>query len=218
MQTKTFTIGVELKDAQKGAVRAAFVSFGKKDHDGDVLFPSAFVPGQEAPMVWSHQWDKPIGRGRVLVEPDRAVFEGQFNLNTSWGKDAFEAVKFAGDLQEWSFGFQIPPGGSEMGTWQGEPVRLIKGPMNLFEVSPVLKGAGVDTQTLALAKAAGPSAATADLARIRDELRARMARDPARSELRAIKARLDAQRAADTARQQAEVLAARARYLSLRRS
>jgi len=148
--TKALADLVWQKDAA-GSLRATFSTFNVVDHDGDVTLPSAFQDGQPVPMVWSHDWARPVGRGRIEIKTDRAVFAGTFNLKTSWGRDAYESVKDMGELQEYSYGYA--PIESEPGTMDGQNVRFLKR-LQVFEVSPVLVGAGKDTGTERI-KAAG---------------------------------------------------------------
>src|SRR5262245_28186939 len=148
MDTKYVTGPGELKaGADAGALRAVFSTFGVVDRGNDLVTAGAFTDGQEVPMVWAHDWHKPVGKGTVRVLPDRAVFDGRFNLATTWGRDAYEAVKFAGPLQEYSFGFRVTD--EESADVGGERVRVIKG-AEVFEVSPVLVGEGLGTHTLTL--------------------------------------------------------------------
>jgi HK97 family phage prohead protease len=139
------------KDADTASLRAVFSTFGVVDHDGDVTLPTAFTDGQPIPMVWSHDWSRPIGRGAIKVLPDRAVFEGRF-FTTAAGREAYESVKQMGDLQEYSYGYA--PLEAEPGVLDGQPVRFLK-KLHVFEMSPVLVGAGVGTGTERL-KAADP--------------------------------------------------------------
>lgn len=155
-ETKEVRARAEVKaDAPDGSVRAVFSTFGVVDHDGDVVLPSTFTDGQPVPMVWAHDWTRPVGKGVIRVDGERAVFDGTFNLKTSWGRDAYEAVKDAGDLQEYSWGFKTTD--TEYGEKDGRRVRFIKA-ANVYEVSPVLVGAGIGTGTLAVKAqgAAGP--------------------------------------------------------------
>jgi HK97 family phage prohead protease len=131
-------------DAPAGSLQATFSRFGVVDRDGDLTLPSAFQDGQRVPMVWAHQWTEPVGDGTIRVLSDRAVFEGQFWTDTIDGEQAYKKVKRAGDLQEYSYGFQIRDAGP--GTHDGQPVRVLKS-LEVFEVSPVLVGAGIGTGT-----------------------------------------------------------------------
>lgn len=128
-----------------GTISAVFSTFNTIDSDGDVVMPSAFTEGQEVPLTWSHDWSNPVGKGIVRVQPDRAVFEGQFWLDTTDGEQAYRKVKNAGSLQEFSWGFRVLE--SEPGTFEERAVRFIKR-AEVFEVSPVLVGANRDTYTL----------------------------------------------------------------------
>jgi HK97 family phage prohead protease len=117
------------------------------DSDGDIVRSSAFTDGQEVPMVWSHDWTMPIGKGKVVVEPERAVFNGRLWLDTDDGVQAYRKIKNAGTLQEFSWGFRILD--AEPGEQDGMPVRYIT-KAEVFEVSPVLVGANRETYTLAI--------------------------------------------------------------------
>ena len=143
---KTLRVPMTLKSdgADEGAVNAVFSTFDVVDSDKDVVLASTFTHGQEVPMTWSHDWTAPVGKGRILVEPAQAVFDGAFFLKTSWGRDAYESVKAMQALQEWSWGFKIVEAVSEMR--DGEPVRVIR-KATVYEVSPVLVGSGIGTFT-----------------------------------------------------------------------
>ena len=143
---KTLRTAMTLKDdgADESAVSAVFSTFEVVDSDKDVVLATAFTHGQEVPMTWSHDWTAPIGKGRILVEPAQAVFDGAFFLKTSWGRDAYESVKAMGSLQEWSWGFKLLEATQEI--WNGEPVRVIR-KADVYEVSPVLVGSSIGTFT-----------------------------------------------------------------------
>jgi HK97 family phage prohead protease len=146
METKWVKAPMEFKGDQ-GVVQAAFSTFNVVDRDGDIVEPSTFKAGQSVAMVWSHDWKNPIGKGVVRVDAEKAVFDGQFFMDTFDGEQAFRKVKAMGDLQEWSWGFNITD--SAMDVVDEQPIRRIKG-AELFEVSPVLVGANRETQTLSV--------------------------------------------------------------------
>jgi hypothetical protein len=135
----------EIKEAAEGAtegrVVARIATFNAKDADGDITLPGAFGE-QTVPMVYGHDWlSMPIGKGRIYEEGDSAIFDGQFNLDIEAGREAFASVKFMGDLQEWSYGYEVKD--YEM----TKDARILKS-LGVKEASPVLVGAGSDTQTL----------------------------------------------------------------------
>jgi len=120
-----------------------------KDHDGDVTVPGAFKPGQEVRIsAYNHgSWSSalPVGKGVIREDGDKAVLDGQFFLNTQHGSDTFTTVKELGPLMEWSYGFDVVE--SSTGEFDGEDVRYLKD-LDVFEVSPVLLGAGIGTGTV----------------------------------------------------------------------
>lgn len=149
---------VEVKDYDAGVVEAVFSKFNVRDLDGDVLTKDAFIPNTRVKMsAYNHaSWESghlPVGVGHIEVNDDCAVLKGKFFMNTSVGKETFEVVKGLGDLAEWSFGFTVAE--AEFGEFEGKQSRFLKR-VNVFEVSPVLKGAGIGTGTLDI-KSAGAS-------------------------------------------------------------
>jgi len=149
------SIDFALDTDMEGKVEAVFSVFNNVDSDGDVVLPNSLKSFKglegEVPMVWSHKWENPIGKGRIVQDDDKATFKGEFIMSSESGKEAYEIVKAMGDLQQWSFGFQVDD--AEQGTFQkdgqSEEVRYIKS-ATVFEVSPVLVGANQSTYTVAV--------------------------------------------------------------------
>ena len=130
-------------------------------------------------------WDGalPVGKGAISEVGDWAVFKGGFFLNTSGGRDAYETVKALGPLAEYSYGYYVRD--FSFGQQDGKDVRFLKG-LDVFEVSPVLIGAGIGTHTLAIKGGGpGPGAPYAEHATwIRDAVKAFLERTDARVEWR----------------------------------
>lgn len=151
----TKRLAVEVKDAGAGLVEAVFSTYGVVDHDGDVTMPGAFRNGQEVRIsAWNHgSWSGalPVGKGVIEDRGDRAVLVGQFFLDTASGAEHFAVVKGLGSLQEWSYGFNVTR--YSHGDHEGQEVRFLED-LDVTEVAPVLKGAGIGTHTL-LVKSAG---------------------------------------------------------------
>lgn len=147
---KTFS-GVEFKDEAQGLVTSKISTFGVIDSDGDVTSKSSFVDGQPVIMsAYNHQSWKgalPIGHGKVFTNSTEAIFEGQFLMNTTHGSDAFHTVKALSDvqLQEWSYSLRGIK--SSQILVEGRKARHLDS-FDVNEVSPVIKGASVDTRTL----------------------------------------------------------------------
>ncbi len=143
---------VEIKDADKGTVEAVFSTFNAIDADGDVTLPGAFDDGAEWMIsAYGHKsWDGalPVGKGVVRATDTEAVLEGQFFLDTLAGLDTFRVVKNMGPLQEWSY--SCSPDKFSYGEFEGKRVRFLEHIKSGGEVSPVMKGAGINTRTTAV--------------------------------------------------------------------
>jgi hypothetical protein len=151
MKRKTFEQG-SLKLLQKpGEFECVFATLGVVDKEGDVITQGAIGEQDVRISAWGHDWGKlPVGRGRTLERGDKAVCEGEFFLDTEGGAETYRVVKGLADLQEWSFGYDVQD--SEPRSEGGRTLRKL----SIFEVSPVLLGAGVGTRTTAIKTAEGP--------------------------------------------------------------
>lgn len=150
LDTKHITTAAEWKaDGPVGSLRAVISTFDVVDMDGDVVASTAFKDGQAVPMVWAHDWSRPIGKGVVRVEAKRAVFDGQLFMDTPDGQYAYNTIKGLAELQEYSWGFRILE--AEPVTVNGQDARRITS-TEVFEASPVLVGAAGRgrTRTLSL--------------------------------------------------------------------
>lgn len=139
--------------SEEGEVMVAFARTGVVDYDRDYTFPGAF-PAKDVPIsAYGHNsWPErggvlPAGKGRISEVKDLAVLRGGFFVDTTSGRDTYLTVKHLGDLQEWSYGFDVtakadPPAGVKAR-------RGIKS-LDVHEVSPVLLGAGRETGTMAI--------------------------------------------------------------------
>lgn len=135
-------------DNDAGTVEAVFATLGVVDLDGDRIMPGA-VGNQEVVMsAYGHRsWDGalPLGKGKVFERGDKAIFEGQFFMDTAHGADAFRTVKGVGDLQEWSFA--LLNADYNVVNEDGKDIQEVT-KIDIPEVSPVLRGAGIGTRTV----------------------------------------------------------------------
>ena len=148
---KAFT-PFEFKLSETGDVTVAFSRFGVVDSDNDVTFAGSMPVGKTVPMsAFGHtSWDGalPTGKGAIRETADLGILDGSFFMETDQGRNAYHTTKAMADLQEWSYGYAVlPPSGP--GMFGGKRVRELR-KLDVFEVSPVLKGAGVGTATLAI--------------------------------------------------------------------
>lgn len=149
---KTFSGEFKILDEAQGIVEAAISTFGVIDSDGDVTSKSSF-PADGHPVIMSaynHQSWKgalPYGYGSISTTDTEAQFKGQFLMDTSHGADAFRTVKALSEqgLQQWSYSLtDIKAHKGNIGT---KMARFLDS-FDVAEVSPVIKGASVDTRTL----------------------------------------------------------------------
>jgi len=151
---KSFT-GIELKKDKPGFFTARIATLNVIDKDGDVTLNGAFPDGKQILIsAYEHgSWSGalPVGKGFVHEIGNEALVDGEFNLNIESGKEHYEAIKFAPQLIEWSYGFKILALDEDNANWRDNPkvYRVLKS-LDVFEASPVLRGAGVDTATLAI--------------------------------------------------------------------
>jgi HK97 family phage prohead protease len=147
MKIKTFQSAMEIKaDGQPGEFRAVFSTFNVIDKDRDVTTPGAFKDGQAVRIsYWGHRWqDLPVGKGVIHQDEKQAWVDGAFFLDTMAGRETYQTVKNLGELQEWSYGYDVLD--SSFGKFQEQDVRFLRS-LDVAEVSPVLLGAGIDTRT-----------------------------------------------------------------------
>jgi len=164
-KTETKTLSVEVKEADEGIVIAQFATLGVKDLDGDVIATGAFGEQTVKVSAFGHESWKgalPVGTGTISEDGDAAIAKLNFFMNTTHGRDHFETVKGLGDLGEWSFGFDITDRAEPDDEQKEHGVnRILKG-LTVHEVSPVFRGAGVGTQTLAVKAEDDPPAVESD--------------------------------------------------------
>lgn len=149
MHTKTAG-SMKINDEAAGEVSAVFATLGVVDAHGDVTRKGAFSPEDVLISAYGHETWKgamPVGRGSIREVGDEAIFTGKFFMDTTAGRDTFHTVKATGELQEWSYGFDILE--SDKGEVEGKQVQYLD-KLKVYEVSPVLIGAGKNTRTLAV--------------------------------------------------------------------
>ena len=149
MQTKSFEI--KQLDAE-GQFEAVIATLGVVDHDGDLTEKGAFGT-QEVIILPAHDARSvALGKATITERGKKVIATGQLNLEIPAAKDLHSALKFdlgtgKEALQEWSYGFRIEKAKDEI--VDGVTVRHLLD-LKVFEISPVLRGAGRGTGTLAV--------------------------------------------------------------------
>jgi len=157
MDRKSLAI-VEMDEAGKGLAKLG--SLSGIDHDGDTYAPGAFMwkssEGQWCSILPCHDWRAmPFGKARVYEAGDDILAEINLNLDCQAGRDWHAALRFDLEkgvaVQEWSYGFNSLD--ADFHVRGDSRVRVLKR-QDVMEVSPVLRGAGLGSGTLALKNAA----------------------------------------------------------------
>lgn len=145
---------IELKKLDDNGVGLAQIAtLSAVDADGDTYAKGAFGK-QDVIILAGHSWDGvPLGKGQTFEEGDHAFAEFRLNLDTTAGKEWHQALSFdmnpknGPPLTEWSYGYRVLESSDEVR--DGKAVRVLEN-LEVFEVSPVVKGAGIGTHTVAL--------------------------------------------------------------------
>ena len=95
-----------------------------------------------------------MGKGVIHADDEKAWVDGSFFMDTQSGLETYKTVKNLGELQEWSYGFDVLK--NSFGKFEEKDVQFLES-LDVFEVSPVLLGAGIGTQTTAIKSAGGDS-------------------------------------------------------------
>lgn len=159
MSTKV-THGTKLLKAQsegEGVVTVAFAQLNVIDHDADVTIPGAFEPGQKVKVCQTGHAHgiRVAGAGTIVGEQEIdgalwAVAELKFFLNTEAGREEYATIKALDELghtQEFSYGYDILE--AAPGQMDGRSVQILKR-LSAYEISPVLRGAGIGTHQLSV--------------------------------------------------------------------
>ena len=156
--TKQFSGARLLKaDEERGEVEVVFATLGVVDAHGDRIAPGAIGKQAVAISAFGHgSWfgELPVGKGVTFERDNEAIFAGQFFMDTEKGRETFKTVRNMAELQEWSFSLMDVEYALSSKTDDPQVFDLTK--IDVDEVSPVLRGAGVNTRTLAV-KAADDS-------------------------------------------------------------
>jgi HK97 family phage prohead protease len=169
MQHKKLTAPIadfKVMDDQQGIVEAIVSVFGNRDYAGDRVLPGFFQDSlaKKLPkIVFSHDWNRPIGKtleAKELLPGDPMLpknladmgglwVRGQLNLDVQDGKDVLSHLKF-GSLDEFSFGYDVE---QEQYNAKDKVNDLIKG--TIYEWSPVLVGCNPATALLGVKSVTG---------------------------------------------------------------
>jgi hypothetical protein len=156
-ETKALAGAFSIKNENNGEVEAVFATLGVVDRDGDIIQKGAVKNGQKVTMsAYGHDaifGARPAGKGTVTERGDDAVFNGRAFLSTRDGQDTWAVLKEMGGDQQWSFGYRVLQSNTPTDAQKKDGARRVITSLDIFEVSPVLEGAGIGTHTTAVKEA-----------------------------------------------------------------
>jgi hypothetical protein len=159
MELGTKAVGaLQLKNAALGEVEAIVATLGVVDRDAEIIAPGAIPNGAAVKLSgYGHDamlGEAPVGKGQLFAQGDTVRFKGRFFLSTQRGAESFATVRELGGDQEWSFGFALLESRAPSAPERARGAQKVLTRLDPFEVSPVIRGAGIGTGTLS-AKRAG---------------------------------------------------------------
>jgi phage head maturation protease len=157
----------EVKNEARGEVAAVVSSLDTVDHDREVIRASAIRGGSAKVKISFYGHDAvfgeaPVGKGIITTENGKGILRGNFFMSTTRGREAFETVKALGADGEWSIGFRVLKDSQPDDEWKAKGAERMIDEIELFEVSPVLRGASPNTATLGVKAAEIGPVAQAD--------------------------------------------------------
>lgn len=138
-------------DESTGKVIARFGHSGVRDLHGDMIVAGAIgVQDVQVSQFGHMSWmgSLPVGKGATREDGAELFADLDFFMQTTHGRDHFETMKALGDLGEWSFGFDILEHRDATEEERAIGIDRVLVKLEVFEVSPVLRGAGIDTATV----------------------------------------------------------------------
>lgn len=157
MDTKRYTPeDMKLDSNGEGTFTAVFATLDAIDRDGDTYDPGVFGEQDVKISQYNHgSWKEgaaalPIGIGKIYENGNKAIISGEFDPEDDDAMKTYRKLKYfasKGHNTEWSFA--LPDVEWRKETRDGQEVRVLT-KIKVPEVSPVLMGAGIDTELLSI--------------------------------------------------------------------
>ena len=146
----THSMKAAVKAVGDGIVEAYVSIFGNVDSANEIVEKGAFAESLANKMpkvVWSHNWDEPIGKVLVAREDEKGLYcKFQLVLDVQKAAEAYALLK-AGATDEFSIGYSVDESNVD-----AQGIRHLT-KLTLYEVSPVMVGANPDTVLLSVKSA-----------------------------------------------------------------
>lgn len=165
-------VDMKLDSDGEGTFEAVFIGdMAAVDRDGDSYDPGAIGEQEVVISQWNHgSWGQgadalPIGVGEIFERgssPRKAIVRGEFDREDDAAARTYRKLKYLvgkGRNVEWSYA--LPDVDYRFEEREGRDVRVFTR-ISVPEVSPVLMGAGVDTELLSIKRLDGGDGKTED--------------------------------------------------------
>ena len=141
----TVVLEKSFNDDEKGILTILIATIGEFDKQNDRYLPESVLSRDTVPMAqYGHSEGLPIGTGNVIVKGNGVYWEGQLDLENTDALTTYNHIKKMGGSQDYSFRATINGSDYVRNNRGGRDIRK----MTIYEVSPVLNGAGNQTGTV----------------------------------------------------------------------
>ena len=147
----------DVQTTAEGKLKAKVGTLEVVDKHNDMIMKGAIGRQQVALSAFGHRsWmDRaPVGKGEIYEEGNDIIFEGDFFLDMPEAVSTFASIKGLGDLQQYSWSLEqikystTEYSEDEESNSNGPIYKITK--VKVREVSPVLRGASIDTRTISV--------------------------------------------------------------------
>lgn len=150
---------LRVKARDRGEVEAQVAEINVVDRDGDVLLPGSIRTGTRVKVsFYGHDAvlhdAAPVAMGQLHVDGRRVTMTAKYFMTTTRGVEAFRMVKEIGSDGEWSVAFQTRRTADMTPAWRSSGAVRLLSSVDVIEASPVLRGAALQSGTLATKRAA----------------------------------------------------------------
>ena len=156
MERKVFSVSELKLDDDGGTFEAVFATLDAIDKDGDSYDPGVIGKQNVAISQWNHgSWGEgakalPIGVGKIFERQNKAIVQGEFDMEDADAVKTYKKLKYLNSKgHNVEFSFALPDTDYRFEDREGREVRVFTR-ISVPEVSPVLLGAGVDTELLSI--------------------------------------------------------------------
>ena len=139
----------------EGLIEASVASIGVVDHDKDLLAPGSIAEGSVCVISsWGHNSMLnrvvPVGVGTLHIVGNEVRLKGRLLVDEiPEARSTLAIIRALGEHAEWSFGYFIQQRRDPTPDERSRGAQQVLVKVDAFEASPVSRGAGISTRTIA---------------------------------------------------------------------